>query len=542
MLLHRSALAWPITVLALAACSSDEVESPTTETPHVERTPPPLPADSLGYDVPGRTSSAPAPMAEEIEAFTRKVTAFFDDTAYFDWVWRTSHGLHSSFDPSMMDYQLWWQDVGMRREGDVIEFFHHGRAENILKRSIKVLNNSLAGYLLTGDERMREISVQFMKGVVALSLGLEFEREDPLVEYLQARAVFNHNHGYSVDGREVLIDYEGMYEASFKWNVHVFEIPDNPTYGTIWVSNMRSKDDVPYLYLTLPIATRAYHLAPDAEVRDTAALYIEYVRGFSQSVVDHDWFILTKYEDGAATISIDATKAGNPPADLGSFVHWEEIFGPQSECNAQLGTALTGYGFTGGKGDCDGGSAGATFEQIATATNYFNHNIYNYFHIGALAEAHLWGRADLARPLNEGLAHRFDQIVDNPDTPNHDHKEFASDFAGWLLSAATHGLPLNEMEARHIMQWYGDASDWYRPWPHWDPWTSMADGEELSDYRAPRDETIIDGQGNEVVKAHVRLVEMPYIFEYCYSPLRHPESVPFIDCDIVADPSRWGER
>ena len=92
------------------------------------------------------------------------------------------------------------------------------------------------------------------------------------------------------------------------------------------------------------------------------------------------------------------------------------------------------------------------------------------------------------------------------------------------------------------MTWYGDASDWYRLWPHWDPWTSLADGEELSDYKAPRSETITDGQGNEEVKEHVRLYEMPLIFEYCYSPLRHPEGAAFIDCDIVADPSQWGER
>jgi hypothetical protein len=441
----------------------------------------------------------------------------------------------------MMGYKLWWQDVGMRREGDTIVLWHHGRAENILKRSIKVLNNSLAGYLLTGDDRMRELSVQLMKGVVALSLGLEFEREEPLVKYLQSRAVFNHNHSYQVDGRDVAIDYEGMYEASFKWNVHVFEIPDNPTYGNIWVSNMRSKDDVPYIYLSLPIATRAYHLAPDPEVRETAELYIEYLRGFSQSVVDNDWFILTKYEDGVATQAIDATVSDSYLADLGSFVHWQGLFGPDAECNAQLGTALTGYGYSAGKSHCDSGKVGWRLEQIATATNYFNHNIYNYFHVGALAEAHLWGRADIAQPLNEGLAYRFDEITENPDTPNNDNKEFASDLAGWLLSAATHGFPLNEREARHIMTWYGDASDWYRPWPHWDPWSSLTDGEELSDYRAPRDETTTDTQGNEIVKAHVRLVEMPYIFEYCYSPHRHPESVAFIDCDIVADPSQWGE-
>jgi hypothetical protein len=528
--------------LAMAGCTSDDSEtaSPAPESRHVELTPPPLPADSPGYSVPARTSSDPAPTAQEIETFTRKVTGFFADTAYFDWVWRTSHGMHSSYDPAMMDYKLWWQDVGIRREGDRIVLWHRGRAENILERTLQVLNNTLAGYLLTGDERMGEVSVQLMKGVVALSLGLEFEREDPLVKYLQSRAVFNHNHGYQVDGRDLFIDYEGMYEPSFTWNVHVFEVPDNPTYGTIWLSNMRSKDDVPYMYLALPIATRAYHLAPDPDVRDAAALYIEYLRGFSQSVVDNDWHILTKYEDGAAVTQYDATQPGNPPADLGSFVHWESLFGPDAECTAQLGAALVGYGYTAGRGHCDGGNIGQQFEKVATSINYYNHAIYNYFHIGALAEAHLWGRPELAQSLNEGLATRFDWLVGNPDVPNVDDPMFASDLAAWLLSAATHGLALNETEAHHVMTWYGDASDWYRLWPHWDPWVSLADGEELADYKASRSETVTDGQGNDVVTEHVRLYEMALIFEYCYSPLRHPEGVAFIDCDIVADPSQWG--
>lgn len=41
--------------------------------------------------------------------------------------------------------------------------------------------------------------------------------------------------------------------------------------------------------------------------------------------------------------------------------------------------------------------------------------------------------------------------------------------------------------------------------------------------------------------AHVRLQEMPYIFEDCHSPLKAPNGVKFIDCDIVRDPSRWAE-
>jgi hypothetical protein len=520
----------------------DATESDGEDDPAVtDLLPPPEPADTLGYDLIVRETHGDAPTAQEITAFTKKVTGFFKDTDYWNWVWRTSHGLDASYNSEMFDYKMWWQDCGMRKEGDSIVFFHTGRAENITKRTVKVMDNAIAGHLMTGDARMAEIATQLLKGIVALSLGLEFESEDPIVKYLQARAVFNHNHSYEVDDRAVGIDYEPMYTPSFKWNVHVFEIIDNPTYGNIWVSNMRSKDDVPYLFLSLPIVTRAYYESKDKNLREAARLYIEYIRGFSQSIVDNDWFILTKYSDGVATIQIDATREGNPPADLGSFVHWIDLFGPDAECNAQLGAALTGYGVPMDKGDCDGGQIGNTFERMATNTNYFNHNIYNYFHVAALATAQLWGKHDIAASLMEGLVIRYEKMMYDENVPNRDHKEFQSDYAGWLLAAAAQGYPLTGDEAHHIIKLYGESSDWYRQWPHWDPWQSLSEGQQLSDYKAPRDESIDDGQGGTIVKTYVRLVEMPYVFEYCYSPLRSREGVQFIDCEIVADPNQWGE-
>jgi len=501
--------------------------------------PPPEPSDSLGFEPPDREADGTPPTPEEVTEFTKRVMAFFADTGYFDWVFRTSHGLDVSYDPDMMDYRLWWQDTRMRRNGDTITFTHHKYAENIAKRTVKVLNGAAAGHLLTGDERMAEVAAHLMRGMVALSLGLEFESEDPLVKYLQSRAVFNHNHSYEVDGRKVDVDYEQTHEASGKWNVHAFEVPDNPTYGTIWVTNMRSKDDVPYMYHALNVATRVYYRTENTELKESARLFIEYMRGFAQSIVDSDWYILTKYADGKATISVDTDAPSNPPADLGSFVHWQEILGPDAECTAQLGAALTGYGYPAGKGDCDRGLIGRDFEQIAGAGNWFNYNIYNYFHIAALSTANLWGYTNIAESLMDGLVERFDTLLWDPELPNANHRHFASDSAGWLLSAATQGYPLTAKEARHIMQWYGDSADWYSQWEHWDPWSSLAEGQELYDYKAPQDKIVPDGDGGEKVISHIRLVEMPYVFEYCWSSLKAKNGVDFIDCDIVADPTSW---
>lgn len=501
--------------------------------------PPPPPTKTLGYEPPDRVPDGVPPAPAEIEAFTRRVMSFFADTGYFDWVFRVTHGLDATYDPAMMDYRLWWQGTHMRRDGDTITFTHHRYAENIAKRTAKVLINAAAGHLLTGDERMAEVAAHLMRGMVALSLGMEFADEDPPVKYLQARAVWTHNHEYEVDGRRVAMDYEPTHVVGGKWNVHSYEITDNPTYGSVWVSNMRSKDDVPYMFYALNMVTRVYYETQNAELKEAARLFIEYMRGFAQSIVDNDWYILTKYADGEATIALDTTKTPPPAADLGSFVHWEVILGPDAECTAQLGAALVGYGYTAGKGDCAGGMAGLELEKLAGITHFFNYNIYNFFHIAALAAAQLWGHHGLAESLTHGLVERFDTFLWKDDVPNSDNSQYPSDSAGWLLAAATQGYPLTAHEARHIMQWWGDSADWYRQWEHWDPWSSLPEGEDFTDYKPPRSRTVPDGEGGETQISYVRLVEMPYIFEYCYSPMKASNGVPFIDCAIVADPTQW---
>ena len=91
------------------------------------------------------------------------------------------------------------------------------------------------------------------------------------------------------------------------------------------------------------------------------------------------------------------------------------------------------------------------------------------------------------------------------------------------------------------MEWYGRSGDWFLRWPHWDPWSSLADGESLPDYKPDRIETVDDGEGGERQIGYLRAFEMSYIFEYCASHWRDTEGVQFVDCDIIADPQRWGE-
>lgn len=457
---------------------------------------------------------------EEITEFTRAITGFWKDVEYFRWVRLHSHGMDPSNPQGTPDYALWWQDTAAIKAGDTVTFQHRGRADNLTLRTCKVLNNLIAGYLLTGDEDMRWTAVQYCKGLAALSMAMEFGPDDP-VRYLQARAVFSLDHSYeSVGGRRVAIDYGPMRREDESWNAANIHNPDNPHWGDIWFVNQRSKDDVPHMFRSVPMLRRAVRESPDPELREAARLALEYLGGFARDVVDQGYLIRTKFADGEAVVPL---MAGGSVKDLASFVTYDAI-APNAECTAKLGCGLVGYGET-RDNDCADGSGGV-YELLAASGHYFNYAIFRYFHIAATANAIMEGQEEAALALMVGLAERADGILHDEDLPHRDAPEWDSDAAAFLLAAGAAGLPLTHEEARLVQRQYLHTAEHYRAFPYWDPWDeSVPDGE--FGYKPNRGTA-------------VRPTEISYLLEYCYSPLRNPDSAPLVDCAVVADRERWG--
>ncbi len=458
---------------------------------------------------------------EEITTFTTAVTGFWQDAQYFRWVRLHSHGMHPSNPQGTPDYALWWQDTTSIKEGDTVTFRHRGRADNLTLRTCKVLNNLIAGYLLTGDEDMRYTAVQYCRGIVALSKAMEFGPDDP-VRYLQARAVFALDHSYeSVGGRRVAIDYGPMRREDESWNAANIHNENNPYWGDIWFVNQRSKDDVPHMMRSVPMLRRALRESPDEELREAAREALEYLRGFTRDVVDQGYLIRTKFADGQAVVPL---MAGGSVKDLASFVNYDAI-APNAECTAKLSTALVAYGAP-LDNDCADGSGGV-YELLAAAGHYFNYAIFRYFHIAATANAVLHGEDEAALALMQGLAERADAMLHDEELPGRDEAVWDSDVAAFLLAAGAAGLPLTHEEARLVQRQYLHSAEHYGAFAYWDPW----------------DEAVPDGEFN--YKPHrgsaVRPTEIGYLLEYCYSPLRHPDSAPLVDCAVVSDRARWGE-
>ncbi len=504
-----------------------------------------------------RPAAGTAPTAAEIDAFTQKITGFWKQIDYFRWVTWHSHGLHASFDPSMPDYSMWWQDTRATKSGDTITFVHQGGADNIMIRTPKVLTQAVYGYLASGDPLMKEIVIGYSKGIVSLFQGMHWGNEQP-DEFITARAIFTHNHSYTTtDGRNVAVDYSPMYGMAcsthdecpgtehtlcpvdkqigfsatnsgqwccqygacsrFDWNAHTIPNDSNPNFGSIWLRNMRSKDDVPHLFRIYPVLLRVVQDAPDADVREAAQTAADFLSGFGADIVDHDYMIRTK-EDGEAFV---------PSQDLADFTRYDAI-APDGECNAKVSAALMSKGNL-FDNDC-GDGVEDVYESISSSLNFFNYAIIRYFHIAAITNALIQRENAFAEAMLAGLAVRADAMMAD-DAERMDNSEWDADAAATLLAAGASGLPLTGAEATLVQREYSDAVDFYAPWPNWDLWdSSIPDGDY--EYKPSR---------NDGTRQYIRPEELTYLIEYCASPWKNATGVDVVNCDIVLDPSRWGE-
>ncbi len=471
---------------------------------------------------------------EEVTAFTKRLTGFYKKTGFFDWLYRTSHGLHQSYDPEMPDYMLFWQDTRAFKEGDRIRFDHFGGADNLALRTAKLLENAAAGYLMSGDPMFARLIVGYSKGFAALALGMDWSSEEPPINYIQARAIFTHDHEYETDGgRKIRVEYGSVKQEKYDWNAHTVPNPLNPHYGEIWVRNMRSKDDVPHMYRMVPVLRQVAQEGADPEVRAAAALAIEYMEGFAKDIVDSGYQIRTK-ENGETYVPLKEDGTVN---DLASFVLYEKLI-PNAECNAKYSSALLGYG-EGLTNEC-GEADHNMYEDIAVGGHYFNLHIIRYFHLAALVNALVVGENDKAKELMTGLVKRTERYHADTKGPT-EHNEWYPDLAAWLLAAGTSGMPLTSKEARMIMEEYTKSCDGFEQFPHWDPWAETTPEGQFN--YVPSETVPVDPENPEAgTMKLIRLQEMVYALEYCQSPWRHPHSAPIFDCEIIGDPSKWGEE
>ncbi len=467
------------------------------------------------------------PLSEgEIGAFTTEVTGLWKESNFFRWILRTSTGV----DPStgLDDYLAWYNDVLAVKAGATVTFQQKGGDHNMWIPGSKVLSEVMAGCSLTGDWAACKAAEQYCKGLTASVKGFIWGTDDP-APYLMARAIFPTDHAFTLneetwqdDGRSKVVEFSHMYHEEHGWNAHTFAWPENPAWGSIWVTNMRSKDDVCAIVRTTGFLHYAIADAPYDWVRTACQETLDTMVGFNRDIVDSGYHIRTKDDQGQAYEIMDQ--------DLGNYV-WYADLDPLNECPARLASDLIAYGepLT---NDCGTGT-GSVYDMLAPAGHYYNYPIIWNYHMAALLNALVYGHDDVALKLLQGLAERMDTcLAKDSDEPGADHPKWSRDMAVFLVQAAAVGLPLTAEEAALVHKHWGQAVDELSGWPRWDLWApSVPDGEygAGSGFRPP------DSSEGIPIEA------VAMFLEYCNSPFRNPAGARFVDCDQVADMQRWGE-
>jgi hypothetical protein len=507
----------PDSVTPDVSADVDAADSPDTSGPT-------FPARALPFVFTRQPAGEPIPAAE-VTAFTEQFTGVLKDVGYFRWLLRTSTGVDAS--TGLDDYLAWHNDVLAVKAGNTVTFQHRGGEHNMWIPSSKILAAVASGYRLTGDWEMGKLTEGYCKGLSAVVKGFVWDADDP-APYLMARSVFPLDHAFTLDaarwqddGRGKVVEYHHMNKIEDGWNAHTFPWPHNPTWGAMWVTNMRSKDDVCAIVRTTTWLPYVVADAKDESVRAACAETLELMQGFNRDIVDHDYEIRTKDPDGTARLVTEQ--------DLGSY-NWYSGVDPLAECPARLASDLIAYGEP-RTGDCGSGE-GDAFDLLSPTVHYYNYPIVWDYHMAALGNALAYGYNDAALALLGGLRDRMDRYL-APDTaePGVTNGEWKSDMAVLLVKAASMGLPLTATEARHVQAHFAQAAVEFAAWPRWDLWdAAVPDGEYASN----------DGFRPRGSHEAVSVDAFPLLLEACASPFLNPDGAAFVDCAVVADLARWG--
>jgi len=484
--------------------------------------------------------------ASEVTAFTRRIAATLKQIGYFRWLLRTSTGVDAA--TGLADYLAWHNDVEAVKDGNFVTFRHLGHEHNMWIPSAKVLSAAIGAYLHTGDWEAGKVAEQYCKGLTAVVKGFVHDPQDP-APWLMARAILPLDHEFTLDpetwlddGRYKRVEFSAAkYEAS-AWNASTFPWPSNPTWGDIWVTNMRSKDDVRAITRMVPFLRYAVEDARDAFVRDACSETLQTMIRFHRDIVDHDYFIRTKDRDGNAyRLPCDDNK------DLGSYNCYTDL-DPGNECCARLATDLIAYGER-RTNDC-GTCTGSIYDLIAPVGNIYNINIIWDFHMAGVLSALVARQYREAWWALVGLARRTDEYLDpDPGFPGPGSPFWPSRLALYLVEAASVGLPLTAREVRIVQQAWDFAAEDLRAFPNWDLWDpELPDGTYGGwtnwDWWLPSQpvEEINRTNFRPVVRPEAVPVQwFATLFEYCASPFRNPAGEAFVDCDVLRDPSSWDD-
>ncbi|MDD4353949.1 MAG: hypothetical protein PHN56_05845 [Candidatus Nanoarchaeia archaeon] len=454
--------------------------------------------------------------SKKANEFTYNFSGMLEMMDYFGWIMRNSHGVHSS--TGLPDYLVWssdseacGSDILAIKEGNKITYKHmpgHGW-HNIMINTSKILNYAACAYLLTGDKLAGKIVEQYCKGLSATIKGMVYDSNDS-EHYLMARNIIPLSHEYSeIDGGVKSINYENWKTNETHWNAQRFNYKNNPCWGDIYLTNTRSKDDLPHILRAAAFLPEIINCSSNPKIVRAAYESYRLLRGFCKDIILNNFNIRTKDSSGKTFI---------PKGDLISF----SKYGKNSENNAKIAISLLGLGEL-GKLNANK-SFGGIYETAAVNVNYYNYKIINGFHMAALLHSYSYGCLEASSKLLNGLVGRADWLMNSSF-----HKKARSnlnwmpDLAVFLVKAASCGMPLKKIQKEIIYSEFSKAIDHYSDFRRWNLWDdSVPDGSYGS-----------SGGYIPNSKGLVNPIDLGVLLEYAHSPYKIGE--PIINPEIIMD-------
>ena len=467
---------------------------------------------------------------QELTEFSEDLGHFLHEKDYFGFLLRSSHGVDAS--TGKPSYAIWCSDVEAVKQGDVVTFRHkvldQGGGHNIITSHSAILATAIAAALSQEDPEATELATLYCQGITATMKGMVHDADDP-IEHIMARNIVTFNHQYTTrDGGKKAVDYSGWYSPYSRWNCQRFQYLDNPFWGSVWVTNVRSKDDVGNLLRAAALIQIAAEQATDEGLVSACGETLTYLQDFTADIVDNGYFIRTKDDQGVPFIfsQWEKPEGMRQSDDLDNFVTFDPLF-PDAECNEKRACDWIGKG-DGTLHDCGDGGANI-WERVSLENNYPNINFFRAYHLANLYQSLLHEDFDSAKQLLAGLVTRFEEDM----TYDFSHisvppDRWHADLAFALVRAASQGYPLTSKEVRLIHKYTRRALERLADWPRWDLWSAeIEDG--TYDYKPPRSASLEDG----TKEYWTGIEELGALIEYCWSPWKNPAGQPPVDCEAM---------
>ncbi len=494
--------------LTLGACSNDADRKRATER-GADAAPDATPDAGAPRGLPfeyARADQGDPVSSAELTAATERWLALLEATRYFAAVSERVHGWPESDPEGRFWYASWWDGVVIRKEGGEVTFDHvETGSDNNGGRMAPLLEGACWAFSTWGGSGTERLVRKMARAYTSWILAME-RTADEVERPLLTRAAYPPSTDAEEEGRRYRIDYSKNHPGLDNPATEYVHLPDNPTWGELWVKNKRSKDDIGRMVRSIAHLEQCRDLFENGDTRaDLDDLRGRYA-AWARRVEDDGWRIATWNK---------ARELWLPPDDLARFVTALD-----TECDATLLTRLLGRG---DPGDIDCGTGINGLEEVFVAANHQEAGLFNSYHQAAILLALTTGHPDVAEAHLPALGERITTTLDRLDAGDPPNFFSAEGLAELMIDAANVGLPLTSREVRWLHERIDESLAFHgRP--------------EASAMFRLFDPATPDGQyGFDPFGPGIEFRSIGALLGTCFSRWRNPATRPVLDCDLVRD-------